>query len=224
MNKRMNLQSIDKMQVQSIDKMQVQSIDKMRLLSIDKSSDCCIKLIFGENHKIVVKISEQQNCCEVFGMYVMCKNISVKDTLERYIGKELINVDLIFNECEYKYNECDEFGSYRNYSYLNDPNGIFHHFPNEDKDQIIGKQFDDIDKRVAFNLDNKSMSENPIIRLTFKDESNDSLNENGLLNENGSLDIMLYNEHNGYYPHDCYIEIDVDIGGYSLKHTSLYSI
>jgi hypothetical protein len=203
-------------------------------LSIDQSSDVCIKFIFDKDHKIVVKISEQQNCCEVFGMYVMCKNISVKDTLERYIGKELINVDLIFNECEYKYNECDEFGSYRNYSYLNDPNGIFHHFPNEDKDHIIGKRFDDIDKRVAFNLDNKSMSENPIIRLTFKDEnvdeSNDSLNDNGSLNDNDSLnekdslDIMLYNEHNGYYPHDCYIEIDVNIGGYSLKHTSLYSI
>jgi hypothetical protein len=190
----------------------------MHLQSIDQSSDVCIKLIFNKDHKIVVKISEQQNCCEVFGMYVMCKNISVKDTLERYIGKELINVDLIFNECEYKYNECDEFGSYRNYSYLNDPNGIFHHFPNEDKDQIIGKRFDDIDKRVAFNLDDKSMSENPIIRLTFKDESNDSQDENDL------LDIMLYNEHNGYYPHDCYIEIDVDIGGYSLKHKSLYSI
>jgi len=198
--------------------MQVQSIDKMQLLSIDTSSDCCIKLIFDKDYKIIVKISEQQNCCEVFGMYVMCKNISVKDTLERYIGKELINVDLIFNEYEYKYNECDEFGSYRNYSYLNDPNGIFHHFPNEDKDHIIGKRFDDIDKRVIFNLDNKSMSENPIIRLTFKNESNDSLDENDL------LDIMLYNEHNGYYSHDCYIEIDVDIGGYSLKHTSLYSI
>lgn len=198
----------------------MQSIDKMRLLSIDKSSDVCIKFIFNKDHKIVVKISEQQNCCEVFGMYVMCKNISVKDTLERYIGKELINVDLIFNECEYKYNECDEFGSYRNYSYLNDRNAIFHHFPNEDKDQIIGKRFDDIDKRVAFNLDNKSMSENPIIRLTFKNESNDSLEED----ENSLLDIMLYNEHNGYYPHDCYIEIDVNIGGYSLKHTSLYTI
>ena len=130
----------------------------MQLLSIDKSSDVCIKLFFNKDHKIIVKISEQQNCCEVFGMYVMCKNISVKDTLEKYIGKELINVDLIFNECEYKYNECDEFGSYRNYSYLNDPNGIFHHFPNEDKDQIIGKRFDDIDKRVAFNLDKNSVN------------------------------------------------------------------
>jgi hypothetical protein len=145
----------------------------------------------------------------------MCKNISVKDTLERYIGKELINVDFVFNEHEY---QCDEFGNYKNHSDLNDPNGIFHNFPNEDKNKIIGKRFDDIDKRVTFNLDNKSMSENPIIRLTFKNESNDSLDENDL------LDIMLYNEHNGYYSHDCYIEIDVDIGGYSLKHTSLYSI
>ena len=196
------------MQVQSIDKMQLLSIDKMRLLSIDNSSDCCIKLTFDKDHKIIVKISEEQNCCEVFGLYVMCKNISVKDTLERYIGKELINVDLVFNEHEYP---CDEFefGNYKNHLDAHDhQNGIF---PNENKDKIVEKRFDDIDKRVVFILDDKSMSENPIIRLTFKDEKD-------------SLDIMLYNEHNGYYPHDCYIEIDVDINGYSLKHSCLYSL
>jgi len=55
------------------------------------------------------------------------------------------------------------------------------------------------------------MSENPIFRLYF------GKNEH-------PLDIMLYNEHNGYYAHDCYIEIDLVMNGYSLKHESFYSI
>ena len=149
-----------------------------KILSIDHTC-CSVKFNFNENCKINIKISEETNCCEVFGIYIIRDNISMND-MEEYISKELTNIDLVFNE----------------------GNSNF---------EIVGKKINETNKQISFNLNNKNMSENPIFRLYFGENEH-------------PLDIMLYNEHNGYYSHDCYIEIDLVMNGYSLKHESLYSI
>jgi len=153
-------------------------IKMCEVLSIDHGS-CYVEFKFNDNYKINVKISEIANCCEVFGLYIMCNEKSVDD-IDKYVGKELVNLDMIFN--------------YDNFNF-----------------DVVQKNIDKINKEISFDLKDKVMSHNPIFRLYFRGDKY-------------PLDIILYNEHNGYYSHDCYVEIDIVINEYLLKYDSLYSI
>ena len=69
------------------------------------------------------------------------------------------------------------------------------------------------DKTVSLVQDRfKNRFNKPVVRLTFKDEPY-------------PLDIVLYKiHHTGYYPHDCWIVIDLMMNGYAMSEKISYDI
>ncbi len=71
--------------------------------------------------------------------------------------------------------------------------------------------------KKTINVRDKTVSlvhdrfKNPVVRLTFKDEPY-------------PLDIVLYNQHNGCYPHDCWIVINLMMNGYTMSEKISYQI
>jgi hypothetical protein len=66
---------------------------------------------------------------------------------------------------------------------------------------------DETNKKVSFQSpDRYAHGSQLIVRLTLKDEE-------------FPLDIILFNEHNGYYPHDVYLYFCLNMNGYELIQT-----
>jgi hypothetical protein len=152
-----------------------------------------INFAFG---KIIAKISNTQECCEEYGIYSMCNNTNMITSLQSYVGKELVNVDILTCVCDDDY-------------YITP-------FPAPNDEEIIHydlcykKILNDEDKTISFESISRLYSK-VIIRLSF-------------MNDEHPLDVVLYNKHNGYYSHDIYLDLNLNMNGYSLKHQELTSI
>jgi hypothetical protein len=129
--------------------------------------------------KIVAKISNSQECCEEYGVYAMCNEANVIDSLQSYVGKELVNVDIL----------------------------TWHE---SIKERCFKKILNEQDKTVSLKKTTPLHSE-LIIRLSF-------------MNDEHPLDIMMYNNHNGYYPHDIYLQLNLEMNGYTLNFQEMDSI
>ena len=74
------------------------------------------------------------------------------------------------------------------------------------------KLFDETNKKVSFPLlPRERIGSKIIIRLTIKDEID-------------PVDIILFNEHNGYYPHNIYLYFCLNLNGYELIQTITTSL
>jgi hypothetical protein len=123
--------------------------------------------------QIIAKISNTQECCEEYGVFAMCNEVNMIDSLQSYVGKELVNVDVFTRDF--------------------DRDGILYKYK-----KVLNEQ----DKTIS--LIKTELGSELIIRLSF-------------MNDEHPLDIMMYNNHNGYYPHDIYFQLNLEMNGYTLN-------
>ena len=83
---------------------------------------------------------------------------------------------------------------------------------NNPKEIICNKIFNEANKRVTFEYPTHiKRGSQIIVRCTIKDEE-------------FPLDIILFNEHNGYYPHDISLYFCLNINGYILIQNIVSSL
>jgi len=130
--------------------------------------------------QIIAKISNTQECCEEYGVFAMCNEENMINSLQSYVGKELVNVDVFTRDF--------------------DRDGILNKY-----EKVLNEQ----DKTIS--LIKTELGSELIIRLSF-------------MNDEHPLDIMMFNNHNGYYPHDIYLQLNLEMNGYTLNFQEMDSI
>jgi len=155
-------------------------MNNIQSIKYSKDETKC-KITFYNNQEIIVNISNIDLCCEKFGLYIMQNKINVKNRLNDFIEKEMIDVDIIIIDID------------------------------DDIEKKVKKVLDEETKEISFKVGSLFYNSQVIVRLTLKDEEY-------------PLDFVLFNEHNGYYPHGIYISFNLKMNEYKLIQSILSEI
>jgi hypothetical protein len=173
----------------------------MQISSIEKT-DTSVKILFNNNnpdYKIIARIDDPNHyCCERFGVYTIGGNYR---NVEDYVGKNVKDVNINYHYEDDDVDDDDDICTIK-------------------KIEVASKNYNDSNKQILLETSiNKPSSIHVII--TFHSESIVDTEEEPECDDFDELQLIVYNEHNGYYSHSCYIELNLQINEHLLKHSQL---
>ena len=171
-----------------------------KIASIEHNTiSCKIRFTNSQDNNIVVKIVDSTHyCCEKFGVYKMYNDKNYEDNLDQYIGKTIKDIEVYY----------------------------VMHFDDTDhyKEKVYHKPtYDDVHKTIKLDNSARKYPSQVHVILFFEDLPKDKDKDKDKNKDEDEtpdhLEIIAYNAHNGYYYHECYVELNnILINGYHLHH------
>ena len=181
-----------------------------KIASIEHNSHSCkITLENSNDVNIIAQIDDPQHYgFEHFGVYTMYNDRNYENELNQYIGRTIEDIQVIYVLKDYE-EKTESFAAIKKFD------NIYQTISLDKPTQVTMQHPTEV--RVIINLYKPKHEE--------KHQENDEDEEYEEDDVPDYLELIVYNGHNGYYYHDCYIELNnILVNGFMLKHKEMTRI